>query len=368
MLLLLMAGKVGAAVLPEERADLLYHSYDGGGVEVDGPSVLVRKNLGSSVSLGLNHYVDNVTSASIDVVVTASKYTEKRTENSVFVDYLRDSTTMSLGYTRSEESDFDAGTSTIGISQDLFSALTTVSIGFSYGDYTITKNGDSSFEEDAKVRNYRVGVSQILTRNLVMAVAYEAIVDEGYLNNPYRSVRYRDPDTALGYAFQPEVYPDTHNSSAFALRGIYYIEQWGSSVNAGVRYFEDNWGIDALTYELGYTFPYWENWIFEASFRLHQQNEADFYSDLFPYKNAQSYLARDKELSNFTSTALGVGASYEFGRSWSLIDRGSLNIQYDWIHFDYNDFRDLEDGGKVGEEPEYSFDAYVTRIFASFWF
>jgi len=363
-----VACQAGAAVLPEERADLLYHRYDGGGVEVDGPSVLVRKNLGSSVSLGLNYYVDRVTSASIDVVTTASEYTEKRTEQSVFVDYLREKTTMSLGYTRSEESDFDASTASVGISQDLFGDLTTVSIGFAYGDNDISKNGDDNFHENAKVRSYRVGLSQILTRNLVMSIAYESIIDDGYLNNPYRSVRYRDAGTSLGYAYQPEVYPDTRNSSAIALRGNYFLEQWGSAVNAGVRFYEDNWGIDAITYELGYTFPYAENWIFEASLRRHEQNEADFYSDLFPYQNAQNYLARDKELSNFTSTAFGVGASYEFGRSWSLIDRGSLNFQYDWIYFDYNDFRDLEEGGAVGEEPEYSFSAYVTRIFASFWF
>jgi hypothetical protein len=368
LLLLLAAGKASAAVLPEERADLLYHRYDGGGVEVDGPSVLVRKNLGSSVSVGLNYYVDRVTSASIDVVTTASKYTERRTEQSVFVDYLHEKTTMSLAYTNSEENDFDAGTTSVGISQDMFGDLTTVTIGFSYGDYDITKNGDDDFHENAKVRSYSVGLSQILTRNLVMSVAYESIIDEGYLNNPYRSVRYRDADTSLGYAYQPEVYPDTHNSSAIALRGIYYLERWDSAVNAGVRFFEDNWGIDAITYELGYTFPYAENWIFEASVRRHEQNEADFYSDLFPYQNAQNYLSRDKEMSNFTSTAFGVGASYEFGRSWSLIDRGSLNFQYDWIYFDYDDFRDLEEGGPVGEEPEYSFSAYVTRIFASFWF
>jgi hypothetical protein len=368
LLLLLVSGRAGAAVLPEERADLLYHRYDGGGVKVDGPSVLVRKNLGSSVSVGVNYYVDNVTSASIDVVTTASKYTEKRTERSLFVDYLREKTTMSLGYTYSDESDFEAGTASIGISQDMFGDLTTVSMGFAYGDNTIEKNGDDSFKKHADVRSYRLGVSQILTRNLVMSATYESIIDDGYLNNPYRSVRYRDSDTSLGYAFQPEVYPDTRNSSAFAVRGIYYLEQLGSAVNAGVRFYEDNWGIDATTYELGYTFPYEENWIFEATLRFHQQSEADFYSDLFPYKDAQNYLARDKELSDFTSTAVGVGASYEFGRSWSLIDRGSLNIQYDWIYFDYNNFRDIEDGGAVGEEPEYSFDAYVTRIFASFWF
>ena len=73
-----------AAVLPAERADLLYHKYDGGGVEIDGPSFLVRKNLGSSVSVGYKYYEDNVTSASIDVEVNASEYTEEREENSFF--------------------------------------------------------------------------------------------------------------------------------------------------------------------------------------------------------------------------------------------------------------------------------------------
>ena len=36
----------GAAVLPEDRADALYHRYEGGGVTVDGPSLLVRKKVG----------------------------------------------------------------------------------------------------------------------------------------------------------------------------------------------------------------------------------------------------------------------------------------------------------------------------------
>jgi len=68
-----------AAVLPDERVDLLYHRYDGGGAEIDGPSFLVQKNLGDSLSVGLNHYVDSVTSASVDVLVSASEYTEERT-------------------------------------------------------------------------------------------------------------------------------------------------------------------------------------------------------------------------------------------------------------------------------------------------
>jgi hypothetical protein len=356
---------VDAAVLPEERVDLLYHRYDGGGAEIDGPSLLVRKNVGDSVSVGLNHYVDNVTSASIDVVVTASEYTEEREENGLNIDYLRQKTTVSIGYVESEESDFDASTLSLGISQDMFGDLTTVSMSFAFGDNTVGQNGDDSFEETAEVRSYRLGLTQILSKSLVMAMTLETITDEGYLNNPYRSVRYRTgPDS---YSFQPEVYPRTRTSNAVALRGNYFLPQ-RAAIHAGVRYFEDSWDIEATTYELGYTLPFGEEWIFEFSYRFHDQTAAEFYSDLFPFIDAQSFLARDKELSTFTSTTLGLGASYEFGRAWTRIERGSLNLSVDWIQFDYDDFRDLTDTAAVGEESLYSFDATVTRLFASIWF
>jgi hypothetical protein len=365
--LLFFALSVEAAVLPEERVDVLYHRYDGGGVVVDGPSVLVRKNVGDSVSVGANYYVDNVTSASIDVKVSASEYTEQRDEYGFNIDYLRQKTTMSAGYTKSDESDYTAETYSLGISQDMFGDLTTVSMGFAYGDNTVEQNGNPDFSEGVDVRSYRIGLSQILTKSLIMAFAFETISDEGYLNNPYRSVRYLDGSSPVGYSFQQEVYPRTRTSNAVALRGSYYLPQ-RAAVHAGVRYFEDNWGIEATTYELGYTQPYAESWIFEFRARYHDQGKADFYSDLFPFQNAQNYLARDKELSKFTSTTLGAGASYEFGRSWSAIERGSLNAQLDWIYFDYNDFRDLTESGAVGDEPLYDFDALVTRLFISIWF
>jgi hypothetical protein len=365
--LLLLCGAALAAVLPEERADLLYHSYDGGGVEVTGPSLLLRKDVGGSVSLGLNYYVDNVSSASIDVITTASPYTERRVENSVSVDYLRNKSTMSLGVTRSDESDYEASTVALGVSQDMFGDLTTVSLGFALGDNVVRQNGNPDFEEDVQVRSYRVGISQIFTRNLVTALTLEAITDEGFLNNPYRSVRYADSSSPNGYSYQPEVYPRTRTSNAIALRARYYLPQ-RAALHGGVRLFEDTWGIDAVTYELGYTLPYRENWILDARLRLHDQSSAEFYSDLFPFQDAQNYLARDKELSTFTSTTVGFSASYTFARGWSLIDRGSLNLELDWIQFDYADFRDLTRAAPAGEEPLYNFDAQVTRLFASFWF
>ena len=52
-------GGLLAAVLPEDRADVMYHSYDGGGVEVNGPAVLVRKGFRQNFSLSASYYQDS---------------------------------------------------------------------------------------------------------------------------------------------------------------------------------------------------------------------------------------------------------------------------------------------------------------------
>jgi hypothetical protein len=63
-----LAWPAQAAVLPDDRADVLYHRYEGGGVTIDGPSVLVRKKFAEKYSVSANYYVDMVSSASIDVM------------------------------------------------------------------------------------------------------------------------------------------------------------------------------------------------------------------------------------------------------------------------------------------------------------
>ena len=70
-------------VLPEDRADLLYFRYDGGGVIISGPSMLVRKSIGEHVSVAANYYIDMVSSASVDVETSASPYDDERTQSSL---------------------------------------------------------------------------------------------------------------------------------------------------------------------------------------------------------------------------------------------------------------------------------------------
>lgn len=364
-----------AAVLSEDRVDLLYHSYDGGGVDISGPSLLVRKKFSEHVSATANYYVDNVSSASIDVITTASPYTEKRTEYSTSVDYLHDKTVMSLGYTDSTENDFDASTFSLNISQDMFGDLTTVSMGYAQGDNIITRSDDDNFKKEADARSYRLSLSQVMTKNLIMAFAFEAITDEGLLNNPYRSVRYADDNVATGFSFRPEKYPNTRTSHAIAIRARYYLPQ-RAAIHGSYRYFTDTWNIEANTLEFGYTWPFNQEWIFDINYRFYDQSKAEFYSDLLPFGGPddedmpQSFFGRDKELSTFTSQTVGFGASYEFKKNGDgFIKRGSLNLNYDLILFDYQDFRDLRvTTAAVGQEPLYNFSANVIRLFVSIWF
>ncbi len=373
-----------AGVLAEDRADVLYHRYQGGGVTIHGPSVLVRKKMAEKYAVSANYYTDMVTSASIDVEVSgASEYKEQRDQYSLGLEYLRGKTIYSLGYSNSKENDYQAETASFGISQDLFGDLTTITMGFSKGSDTVRKRDtitdrvDPNFNEPIDRWNYRVGVSQVMTKTLIMVLDLEVITDEGYLNNPYRSYRYINPSDERLFALDAEVYPRTRTSNAVALNARYFLP-YRAALHGGYRFFTDTWGIGSNTFELGYTHPLGKEWIFEASYRHYTQDRADFYSDLFERRDEQNFMARDKELSTFSSQTFRIGASYEFASTgWRFVKKGTVNIFYDRIEFDYEDFRDARYSllpatdprfRPVGSEPFYAFGANVFQAFVSIWF
>jgi hypothetical protein len=368
-LLFLPPFAAGAGVLPDDRADLMYHYYDGGGVTIDGPSLLVRKKFAEKYAVDASYYVDMVSSASIDVITTASPYKEERTQYGVGFEYLRGKVTYTANFSNSSENDYTADTASLAISQDMFGDLTTVSLYFTRGWDDVTRRGDATFAEKVDRRIYGVDISQIATKKLILGLSFETITEEGFLNNPYRQVRFVDPDAALGYSYEPERYPGTRTGNALAIRGRWYLP-YRAAIEGDYRFYTDTWDILGHTAEVSYTQPIFDEWTFDVHARFYTQNSAEFYSDLYPRENFQNFLARDKELASMTSMTLGFGLAYEFkpGRL-EFLDKAALNFRYDRIHFDYDDFRDLRvTGVPPGSEPLYNFDADVIRFFFSGWF
>jgi hypothetical protein len=372
-----------AGVLPEDRAEVVGHIYQGGGVKVYGPTVLVRKKIGENIDLSVAGDEDFVSSASIDVVTAASPYKEVRKQWSPSVSYLHGKTTYSLSYLKSQEPDYLSNNGSFTISEDMFGDLTTVTLGFSRGwdhvrQHLVDKAKHTStytdvFTENDEVvsprldrRDYRVGLSQILTKKLIMSANYESAAQEGFLRNPYRRIRYGDANSA-SVSYQSEIYPHTRTSNAVGLEARYYLD-YRASIKLGYRYYTDTWGINSHTGDLEYVHPFGSRWLTEWSVRYYSQNGADFYSDLFPYQDAQNFMARDRELATFNDISFHVGVTWKIPVSNKLSFATSL--MYDRIQYNYKDFRDNRDvlvDGKLtalppNQQPLYKYGANVFML------
>lgn len=381
VLLMCLATLAQAAVLPEERADLMYHRYEGGGITIDGPSVLVRKNFAGKVSVSGNYYVDSISSASVDVEailgVGASRYEEERTEYSLGADYLYSKTLMSVGYTNSSENDYEGETTFVAISQDFFGDLTTISLSYARGDDIVRENtGDNGVIDRGKVdrQNYRFGITQIATPSLIFSLNYEAITEEGFLNNPYRQYRFRVADSvsSRGWVFDDERYPNTRTSDAISLTASYYLP-YRAALKGEYRHYTDDWDIKGDDFKISYTHPVSDHLILDFHYRVYEQTGAFFYSDLFDFQSQdeQDFRARDKELSDMSSESIGFAISYEFKYgSASFLDKSSITLEYDMLSFSYDNFSNLAttETFVAGEEPLYDLEAEVIKFYFSAWY
>jgi hypothetical protein len=382
----LFAGAAQAGVLPEDRADLLYFRYDGGGVTIDGPSMLVRKSIGEHVSVSANYYIDMVSSASIDVETSASPYEDERTQGSLALDLLHGKSTYSIGAVKSDESDYLANTVYAGISHDMFGDLTTIAFGYKRGRNDVFRNvkidgvkvQDPDFTEQMETQSFSVSVSQIITKNMVFSGQYEVITDEGFLRSPYRSMRFFIDPFSQGQA--PEQYPNTRSSNAGSFRAKYFLP-YRAAVDAMYRFYTDTWGIIGHTGELGYVHPLNNNkWIFEGRLRYYTQTAADFYRDIFPRADFANFMARDKELATYDAVTAGVSATYEFKlERFPWLSKGSVNLRYDYMTVNYDNFRDatysLGSFGTLpdtplqpGTEPLYKLNANIIQLYISAFF
>jgi hypothetical protein len=345
---LVASGAAQAVDLPEDRADAMYHLYDGDGLRASGPALLVRKKLTDTVSLSGTYYVDMVSNASIDVVTTASPFKEKRTEYGLSVDYAHRDALISLSMSNSEEPDYTARSAGIDVSQEVFGGMTTVSLGFSRGSDDVRKKGDPGFLEGATHWRWRLGATQILTPTWLMSANFEAVADDGFLGSPYRVAR------VFGAAV-PERNPRTRSSRAIKLHTVAALSP-ASAVHAEYRYFWDTWAIKAHTAEVGYSRRFGDAWLADWHLRLHTQSRALFYSD-----NASTetlYLSRNRQLSSFNDVGLGGQLSYTLKRQPGRYEV-KLNGSYEMVRFKFDDFTDVRTGNK------YSYDAHVLQLFVS---
>jgi hypothetical protein len=375
---LLLIRATCADVLPDDRADIFYSKYSGGGMDITGESALVRKKFTENFAVEASYFIDKVSGASIDVLSQASQIKDERRQKTGTVEYVHDKTTYTASFINSVERDYRSNTSSFSLKQDMFGDLTTLALSFSNTTDTVGENNGTAFVPNvtwlghAQSRSYDIDLSQILTKNLIAGVNFNVITDQGYLANPYRSVRFLDPDNPKGYSLASQVYPDTRTSTAIQWEAKYFLP-YRAAVTGSWRYFRDTWSIVGNTFEVDYTHPISNIWILEGRLRYYKQNHADFYSDLFAYADEFRFEARDQDLSAQENYTIGGKATYAFlPNGWKIFKRATVTFDVSRITFHYLDFRNIKYYGVPqylpGDEPLYQFNATVYQIYMSMFF
>src|ERR1700723_3381498 len=103
---LLLIRSTIADVLPDNRADVFYSKYSGGGMDITGYSATARAKITENFAVEANYFIDKVSGASIDVLSQASQIKDERKQKSGTIEYLHDKTTYTASYTSSVERDY----------------------------------------------------------------------------------------------------------------------------------------------------------------------------------------------------------------------------------------------------------------------
>ena len=345
------SGAAQAATLPADKAEAMYHVYDGGGVKATGPALLVRKSIADRVSLSAQYYIDAVSNASIDVVPTASPFKEKRTAWDFSADTVVRDSTLSLSLSRSTEPDYIAEAVGFDVSHEVFGGMTVLSLGTTRSRDQVGKKGEQNFKDQASHWQYRAGVTQILTPRWLVSLNAEAVADSGYLGSPYRAAR------VFG-ATEQERNPRTRTSRAVKLRSIHDTGALvaRSSLRAEYRYYWDTWAIKAHTVEIGGSKYLGQSFLLDVSLRGYSQNKALFYSD--NAESVQQFNSRNRQLSTFRTTAVAAKLTYAMP-AWRAGWDPKLTAVLERKQFRFADFTDLRTGGL------YSYNANVVQVYVS---
>ena len=182
------------------------------------------------------------------------------------------------------------------------------------------------------------GLTQVLNKNAVIETGIGFTRSTGYMANPYKAVEtvFIDPgqtgDVLRGFATGLlEKRPDKRNQWSGNMRYVQYIEGLDASVHLDYRFFHDDWGINAHTFEADWSQPLGNGWIVTPRVRYYSQDAADFYH---PYMVSQQAYSKTAVDANGNSISLNADAP-----------NNGLEYIYDPNTGDYVD----QNGGRINE-------------------
>lgn len=246
---------------------------------------------------------------------------------------LGSSSRLGLGASMSKEYDFLSAGASARYSLDLNQHNTTLSAGLGVELDQVNPVGGTpvpladiageprqdSAQQDKRVVDVMVGVSQVLDPRSVVQFNYSIGSVSGYQTDPYKILSVVGADgEPVRYVYEER--PD--GRLRHAVYGRYKRSLWDRDVlDVSARAMTDDWGVKSLTFDSSYRWNFGETRYLEPHLRWYHQDAADFYRvALFDgEENSVTEASADPRLGTFDGVTLGLkyGQTLRSGNQWS---------------------------------------------------
>lgn len=241
---------------------------------------------------------------------------------------------FNLGFSASDEYDYTHVGVNGRLSRDFNQRNTTVSAGISIASDSIEPVGGApqplsamldvgdvsnrTGDKDKDIVDLVLGVTQVVSRNLLVQANYSYSDSSGYLNDPYKILSIVDPvtgDTVMrspppgtsgpSHEFVFESRPDSRTKHSLFSQAKYF---WNDKVlDASYRYMTDDWDIDSHTLDLRLRWPVGADRFLEPHLRFYTQSAADFYRvSLADGASLPAFASSDYRLGDFDAITAGL--------------------------------------------------------------
>ena len=170
-----------------------------------------------------------------------------------------------------------------------------------------------------------LGLTQVLSRDLLLQVNYSYSDASGYLTDPFKILSVVDGVTGDAVPVAPipgvdgpsHVYyfehrPDSRTKHSLYTQAKYYMN--GKVLDASYRYMTDDWEIDSHTVDLRLRLPLSGGHYVEPHLRMYTQTAADFYRlSLTDGEALPEYASADYRLGDFDAITAGLKYGWKTG-------------------------------------------------------
>jgi hypothetical protein len=346
---------------------LLFYGEQDGRVNDASLNALISREFSDEHFLNLRFAIDSLTGASPSGALRAavpqtfttpsggSQYTIAAGElplDSSFLDTraafsaswqqpLSDTSTIDLGANLSNEYDYLSLGVNANYAKDFNRNNTTLSIGVAFQSDDIDPVGgapipfalmrgeditSNKLGSDTKsTTDLLLGVSQVLSRRMVVQLNYSLSDASGYLTDPYKILSVIDPVTGAPidgpenlYTYRFENRPDSRRKQSLFGKLKYRFD--AGTLDASYRYMTDDWDVESHTTEVRYRFDLPAASYLEPHVRFYTQTAANFYQTaLMDGEPLPAYASADYRLGEFDAVTVGLkyGRRLANGNEWS---------------------------------------------------